>query len=222
MRTLAKCFFIAVGAVLLIVALMPSSTPPRPIQSPQPESEPKIVSLYKWDEKEVEATRKANKEARDAAVMKATAGLRKKRDEVEKITFYMSPEVKMGSGQNYWVLYLAVPDLGAPYLRFRWQYAADDWLFIQGVTLSIDGTKSERADVGHFSVDRDHSGDQIWEWRDEPVNDTDLSYFDKLANSKKTIIRYHGDKYRADRTLSDREKKGFKRMLQAYGELQKL
>ncbi len=95
----------------------------------------KIVSLHKFDEKEIAASLAKKKEAREATekeLKRITAGLHKKRDDVEQRTFFLPPEFNTGSRENYWMLYIAVPDGDRPYLRFRWQYADEDWLFIRG------------------------------------------------------------------------------------------
>ena len=113
--------------------------------------------------------------------------MRKQRDAVEKITFYTSSATPNTIASN-WHLYIGVPDSGRPYLRFKWMYTADDWLFIRAITLNVDGSKTPTAAIGHSSV-------------------TDTAFFKQLAYSKKTIIRYEGDKYYKDRVLSESEKK---------------
>lgn len=146
---------------------------------------------------------------------KAIAGLRRVRDDVERISFYFAPNTSRGIA-NQWYLYIGVPDGGQPYLRFKWMYTDETWLFVKRITLSVDGEKVGSAPVSFFAVKRDNSGGRIWEWQDEPVNDKDIPFFRKLAASKKTIVRYEGDKYYNDRTLSEGEKKAFAQILMAY------
>jgi hypothetical protein len=68
----------------------------------------------------------------------------------------------------------------------------------------------------HFAVKRDNSGGRIWEWYDEGVKENDIPLFEKLISSKKTIIRYNGDKYYFDQILSDRDKRAMRKVFDAY------
>jgi len=164
----------------------------------------------------------AQKEAaeRRALQKKVIAGLRKVRDEVERVTFYYSPNT-VREVANQWYLYIGVPDGGQPYLRFKWMYTAETWLFVKQVTLNVDGQKVGSVPISFFAVKRDNSGGRIWEWHDESVNDRDIPFFQRLAASKKTIIRYEGDKYYDDRTLSEGEKKAFTQIVMAYEEMRR-
>jgi hypothetical protein len=164
----------------------------------------------------MEVKRKAERAKIVAQQKAALAALRRERDEVKNLTFYSAKELPINSPGNYWALYIGVPPSGQPYLRFKWMYSARDWLFIRGMTLNIDGTPMPPATIGSLVVKRDHSGGRIWEWHDESIGDKDIAFFQRLIASKKTIIRYEGSRYHADRVLSDTEKKAFKRVLDAY------
>jgi hypothetical protein len=166
-------------------------------------------------QKQDEAAKKKSEAAQRALEKKALAGLRKQRDQVEGITFYYAPTTDTGVA-NQWYLYMGVPDGDRPYLRFKWMYTADTWLFVRNITLNIDGNKTPTAPLGHFSVKRDNSGSRIWEWQDSAIREADIPFFKRLAASKKAIIRYEGDKYYQDRTLSQAEKKAFMQVLTAY------
>lgn len=158
-------------------------------------------------------------EARRAKVKAAVSGLRRERDEVNGITFYKAPEVSMTSVANYWGLYLGLPDNGPPYLRFMFMYTAEDWLFIRGITLNVDGQKLPDVPLNWGQVERDNGGGRIWEWYDESVDDDMIPLFERLIRSKKTIIRYEGTQYRKDKILSALEKEGMRKILTAYAAL---
>jgi len=95
-------------------------------------------------------------------------------------------------------------------------YTADTWLFVKGTTLNVDGQKLATVPINFYRVKRDNSGGRIWQWQDESVSESNIAFFRMLAASKKTIIRYQGDKYHDDRALTDREKKAFTQILDAY------
>lgn len=169
---------------------------------------PELEAKSKAERERQEAERKATK-------AKALASLRKQRDDVNGINFYNAPESPQ-SVANYWKLYLAVPDKGAPYLRFVFMYTGDDWLFIRGVTLNVDGEKLPDVPLNAFRINRDNSGGRVWEWYDEAISDKDLRLFERLVSSKKTIIRYSGSQYYKDRILSQEEKRAMRKVLDAY------
>lgn len=208
-----------------IVRKYPGSDTAKKVATELPEISKRAEAAHKADEarkaqeaekqKQLEATQRKREAEYKALQKRAVANLRRDRDEVEHITFYTAPSTPKNVANN-WHLYIAMPDKGRPYLRFKWMYTSDDWLFIRKITLSVDGNKLGSVPMNFFSVKRDNGYGQIWEWQDEGVRDADVSFFKMLANSKKTIIRYEGDKYYKDRTLSESEKKAFIQVLAAY------
>lgn len=152
-----------------------------------------------------------------AKVEKDLAAFHKERDEVNGITYYHDAKVTMQRVDDYFGLYLGVPDKGRPFLRWKFMYAADDWLFIDKLTLNVDGERLPSITFPFGSIERDNSGGRIWEWHDEPLrSDADMVPFMKLAVAKKVILRYEGRQYYNDRILSDREKQAMLKLMNAY------
>lgn len=182
---------------------------------PQSEAAKKAAALIPELDAKAKGERTKREEERKAKIAKALAALRKERDVVNGITFYSAPETSQ-IPDNYWSLYLAVPDRGAPYLRFKFMYYGNQWLFIHTVTLNVDGEKLPDVPLRYSDIKRDNSGGWVWEWYDEAVEDKDLNLFERLIASKKTIIRYTGTQYRQDRILGAEEKRGMRKILDAY------
>jgi hypothetical protein len=68
---------------------------------------------------------------RDSITLQATQGLRKRRDDVEKTTWFEAKETPKTLDQNSFHVYIGLKDDVAPWLRMRIQYSAKDWLFIR-------------------------------------------------------------------------------------------
>lgn len=141
---------------------------------------------------------------------KALKNFKKKVDEFEGVTFYKAPQAPTYSDVNFVYPYIGNKE-GQYWLRLRFQYASDSWLFINSAILMIDGEK--------FDIDgnweRDHDSD-IWEWLDIPVEDKEYQILKKIADSKTTKIRYIGNQYHDDRTITAKEKEIIKKTLEIY------
>ena len=91
----------------------------------------------------------------------------------------------------------------------------EEWVFFREIIINVDG---ERYSIDFKSRDKKKDvvrGNVIFEFIDIPAK----SYVDMLkhiSTSKKTIIRYQGDTYRYDVTISQKQKGALKRILRYY------
>jgi hypothetical protein len=135
-------------------------------------------------------------------------------DEFKGVTFLKDRNVTSYRNANSVHAYIVENGKSEPYLRMVYQYADDDWLFINGFQLSIDGGIQN---MGAFNFERDNDGGSIYEWNDEKVNDgQQLQNLINISESKKTIIRYNGRKYYGERTVSGKQKSSLKNVINAY------
>lgn len=135
-------------------------------------------------------------------------------DKVEGITFYHHPnEPKFLNSRSTAFLYIGNKGVGGqPWLRMKVQYTSSEWLFVEGVYAWFDGIK-EPLILGPF--DRDNNS-TIWEWRDVSPDGRQLLTLESLANAKEAILRFEGQQYRRDVTLSEKDKKALRDVLAAY------
>ncbi|WEN16190.1 hypothetical protein PY254_05855 [Rhodanobacter sp. AS-Z3] len=165
-------------------------------------------------QKEASATAKA---AKQGEIKKALAGFTKKHDEVQGVTFYFAPGVRMNSTNTYFGLYLAVPDdSDVAGLRWKFQYGGDDWLFIQSLILNVDGKSLPALTFPYGAIDRDNGSGDVWEWHDEFVQSSSVPLFLQLALAKKVIVRFEGRQYYKDHILTTTEKTGMLKIINAY------
>lgn len=178
------------------------------------------AAAWKAEAERVENARRKDEEKKAAARRRtALAKLRKNTDEVKGITWYYdrsSPEY-LNSRSNLF-LYMGHRENSAPALRFKIQYVADDWLFIETYTIKADD-QTFTISPGHFGAERDNGGGEIWEWYDVAADAREIEIARAIADAKKTIIRHEGKQYRKDRTVSDREKQAIRNVLDAYDAL---
>lgn len=134
-------------------------------------------------------------------------------DEFEGNSFYRDPRTPYYTDVNFIYPYIGEKD-DYYWLRLKFQYAADDWLFINKGILLIDGEKFTI--TGNWERDNDS---EIWEWLDIPVGETEYIILDKIANSKSAKIRYVGTQYRNDRIITSKEKSIIGKTLEIYDSL---
>lgn len=151
-----------------------------------------------------------------AELAKLLRGFTKKHDEVRHITFYTPKNVGYEGVGSFFTLYLAVGDDGGAALHSRFQYGGDDWLFIEGMTVSVDGKTIPTIPFGFRSIERDNAAGKVWEWHDEVVQTDGIAPYLVMGTAKKVIIRFEGKTYYKDHVLSAAEKQAMLNMTEAY------
>lgn len=109
--------------------------------------------------------------------------------------------------------YFELDDSIARNFRFRIQYTADDWLFIQKITFNIDGNRNIVFVPEKMERDNDSS---IWEWCDEPINTQYEFLISALAKAKKAKVKFDGQQYYDTRTITDNELKYIRKTYEFY------
>lgn len=97
-------------------------------------------------------------------------------------------------------------------LRFKIQYRADDWLFIQSYKFLIDGNTY---DYVPGKVERDNDS-YIWEWSDTQVSVLSESLLKSLSVAKTAKIRFVGRQYHKDKDITAKQIASIKRTLDYY------
>lgn len=101
------------------------------------------------------------------------------------------------------------------FLRVR--YYGKSWLFVDGLTVVVDGDRV-RLDSVQFA--RDHSGGNVWEYADLPLDNSEYRDLAKrITEADEVIIRFHGKQYYSDLEVSQRMKEDLRAMLVAVSSL---
>lgn len=152
-------------------------------------------------------------------------GMRLSEDFVRGLKFYYPMAFPYYT--DYWgadVRCFVLPYLGMQgddvWLRLVCNYTEDDWIFFEKITYAVDD-KRYYDTFNYFDVTRDNDSGDVWEYVDIDVYDSDVEMLWAIANSNQTIIRFEGDNYYYDFTVSDQDKQAIREMLTVYEALSK-
>lgn len=201
--------FAVIFGVMILASLIITVMPEKNKVSESEPSEVKIDSVALAEKERADSIKLIEKEQALSSLKK----FRKKSDEFSGEEFYMDKRTPIYINENFVYPYL-VKKGSTVWLRLKFQYAADSWLFIQQVQIKTDNdtyTISAR-----FEGDND-SG--IWEWHDMPVNNSEYLMLKDISESKSVKMRYIGSQYRKDRNLTSKEKDIIKKTLEVYDKL---
>lgn len=106
---------------------------------------------------------------------------------------------------------------GKPFLRFKFNYIAKNWLFINKALVKADDFKKNFEDL---SFERDHSSSTIWEWYDKPATEEDIQLIKNIIESDEAVVRFYGKQYYKDRNITLKQKQKLKNILWIYEILQ--
>ena len=137
--------------------------------------------------------------------------LKKKHSDFDNIDWYHHPrEPRYADTRNYILPYMGTKD-GQVWLRAELHYTSDSWLFVTSAKANIDG-EEVHLDFNNWKRDNDS---EIWEWSDVKMTPNMREAFDRIANSKKTVIRFYGMKFYDDWTVPSRDKQAILEMFAA-------
>lgn len=144
--------------------------------------------------------------------------LNKEYDEVEKTTWYM-PSSKPRYINDYCVSYLYIGDRESrsPWLRWRTIYVDDEWLYFDELIINVDGTVYS-VNCNYDDTVRDSNRKNHWEYVDFQPKSSQLDIIRAIINSENTVIRFSNDDDDKiyDYTVTQKEKDGFKDVLEAF------
>lgn len=109
--------------------------------------------------------------------------------------------------------YFQEDSLSASNLRFRLQYNADEWLFIQKVIFLADGKAYEYYPENYQN---DVGNGDIVEWFDDSANTQSLSIMEAIANAKTAKMKLVGKQYHNIKVIPQTERLRIKRTLDYY------
>ena len=181
------------------------------------------MKLYNNASAEVQACVSNAEELKEAAKTVAKAMLDKmvvEEDFVRNLSFYYHSQ--WPRGKEYWYAderCFALPYLGKQgndvWLRFVCNYTKKDWVFFKKITFACDDARFYKT-FSYYDVVRDNSGGRVWEYIDMDVNATEIKILEAIASSEKTIIRFEGDNYYYDFTVTSKDKEAIRFTLDVY------
>lgn len=147
----------------------------------------------------------------------ATKGLKRKRDDIEKVTFYMPSGG--GTIKTQVGAYLGVADGGAPYLRMKAVYSGDRWVFFDSFKIMADDEIVLEKTVTRRDIVRDNSAGSVWEIADYSPSDSEILAMQKISRAKAATIRFSGRDRIYDHKVTRAERAALQTVLRAYEEI---
>lgn len=144
----------------------------------------------------------------------AVSRLKSNTDAVEGTTWYHAKVDPDYVNVRSYVLPYIGERSGYAWLRLRYHYTGDSWVFFKSITISVDGRRYD-IEFSYWDVERNNKT-VVWEWIDLLATDADIEMLKEIANSKKTIVRFKGDQDYYDLLVSQNDKNGIKDVLTAY------
>ena len=142
------------------------------------------------------------------------------KDPIEGISWYMHDNMpNYIDVRSYLIPYIGVRGNNV-WMCIRYNYTADDWIFWENLTISVDGDKYYKL-VGYYNTIRDNDT-EVWEYWDECLDynqamDSDqIKMLKAIANSNETIVRFQGDNYHYDLYVKEADKKMIRDALALY------
>ena len=199
--------------LLIGVVFMYKDLNPPPVAL-APAADTTAQKAYVFDGTDTIAEQK-RKAKRDSAYVLLNQ-MRKESDEMSEVAFYHAPTSTKYFNRNEVRAYIGITgDVSA--LRFRVQYAGDDWLFIQKYVFKCDTsiiTYYKTADKTEVL-----DGGQIAEWFDVSVGMEELGLLRAIAGAKTVKLRLEGKQFYKDRTLNKKEIAAMAQVLKAWDAL---
>lgn len=182
------------------------------------------------DKSELQASVDSLKEVREAERMNLIASfdslakahnLKATKDDFEDAVFYQPSTAPKHTNENGLYPYLVKVSDNVT-LRYRIQYTAEDWLFIQRVLarLKYKGGSEKSIELYKGKFERD-SDTRIWEWADTEVSSAMYLDLLDLERAESVKIRFEGKQYTKDRSMTTKEKKALTEVLGVYKQVRK-
>lgn len=154
-----------------------------------------IIAEQKRIEAEKVAEAERNQQKKEE-LEKLAKNFKQQKDEFSNKTWIYPMDRPKYRNRNATYCYFMKQNNEVRNFRFVFQYVNSDWLFIKDLIFNIDGKVFE---YRRLDFNTDCGGEQIWEWCDLQLSDTDL--IRALENAKSIKIKMNGDKYYDTRTL---------------------
>jgi hypothetical protein len=117
--------------------------------------------------------------------------------------FYAGLPMEIGTGLN---AYVSLPDGKMPVLFLRPFFQGDSWIFMNAVSIMVDGEVVLEQAFAHNDVDRDSSSNGVKERADFIVDAKGIATLRKISGSSKVIVRITGDKGYTNLNGDDKKK----------------
>jgi hypothetical protein len=190
------------------------------VVKPMPASDPtanaagyELLALIQPDNATYTEKAASYRSAQDAAKTRIAKSLKKQTAEFDGSSWYRHPDSpRYQDTRPYVTLYVLESGSGQRSLEFFLNYTADSWLFVRSAQINIDG---EIVSLPSASWSRDNDT-EIWEWTGYRADERLLEVAQKIASSKRAVIRFNGQEFYDDYVVPQSDKNAIRDMLLAW------
>lgn len=180
-----------------------------------------LTSLRKLNDESLDQINKikAEEENRRKAEIelkkKSLTQLKLEYDDIRGISWYKQRYYTHYSNSNKTSIYIGKEKGKLPFLRLEMSYTGSDWIFFENAYLSYEGNTLPILFDKYGEKESDNGYEGVWEWIDVRLDDSDVEWLRKFAQSKDAKMRLTG-KYTKDRKLTSQERQGIIDVLNGY------
>lgn len=156
-----------------------------------------------------------NKQKYNSALSRMTI----EKDEVTKATFYVPKRMPYYINSRCEMLPYIGINSNNHWMKLRFNYAGDDWVFFKQATIAVDDDRYYKS-FEYFDITHDNGGGMVGEMIDIDPTSDDIKMLRKIVASKKTIVRFEGDDFHYDYTMTDSDKSAIKDILTIFDYLE--
>ena len=150
----------------------------------------------------------------------AVSRTRQEEDKVNRTTFYLPDAMpRYTNSRSYLLPYIGMRD-NYFWIKLRFLFTGDSWIFFEKAHIVVDGKKYTKT-FNYFDLTRDNDYGDVWEYVDMNVKESDIKILQSIVDSDETIVRFEGDHYYYDITVSSGDKSAIKDILIMYEYLKK-
>lgn len=186
--------FISVIIFIIIIANIGSSEDEENTNTTQPKTESNLELN--------DSVKKEIIEMYNGELETISKSITSKYDDFEGITWYSHKNQPKYSNTN--ACYLYAGSKNKQYWgRLVVRFSGEDWIFVKRIIVKCDEIK---LNLNTTDVKRDNSSGDVWEWIDISYDRNEQDIVLCIINSKEIKIRFEGDQYSKDYTLTSKEK----------------
>lgn len=162
----------------------------------------------------------AYQELKKAEAAKLLSQFRLEDDPVRGMKFYSSKvQPYYADVRSYVLPYIGMNSKDEVWLCAQLHYTGDNWVFFKKIIFSVDGKNTEKSYSYFNDIVRDNAYGNVWEYVNTANGSEYEDIFRAIASSGTTIVRFQGDNYRYDLTVSQKDKDAIQTVLDAYDAL---
>lgn len=136
-------------------------------------------------------------------------------DEVKRITYYKPKRMPKHRNERCSLCAYIGTRESEVQLILLYNYAGSNWVFFTNVIIAVDEDRYTKT-FNYFEISRDLGIGKVGEWVQEKATSTDIAMIKAISESDRTIVRFEGDNYYHDYTLTNEDKDALADILIIY------